>query len=127
MCSADRHEHRSVETRLLDLIHRGYQFVHPRDDNGNVVAVVGIRAHDAVIDVVRLNAEDDVVASRVPGDEADVLAPRKMLWRCRGTADEVLDELLALGDDYGSGRSRPVRGCWVPGRDGRAKWLASAS
>jgi hypothetical protein len=127
MSSAERNSSGTVETRLLDLIGRGYRFIHPRDDDGNVVAVVGIRAHGSVVDVVRLNAEDDVLASRVPGDEADVLSPRKLLWRCRGTADEVLDELLALADDYGADRTRPGRGCWAPDRDGRAKWLASAS
>lgn len=111
----------------MDLIDRGYRFLHPCDDDGRVVAVVGIRAHGSVIDVVRLNAEDDVVASRVPGDEPDVLSPRKMLWRRRGTADEVLDELLSLADDYGAHRARPISGCWVPGRYGQAKWLASVS
>ena len=122
MCSADPG---SVEARLLDLIDRGYRFLHPCDGDGHVVAVVGIRAHGSVIDVIRLDAEDDAVATRVPGDEQDVLSPRKLLWRCRGTADEVLDELLALADDYGADRARPVGGCWVPGEHGRAKWLAA--
>lgn len=111
----------------MDLIDRGYRFIHPCDDGGHVVAVVGIRAHGSVIDIIRLNAEDDAVASRVPGDEADILAPGKVLWRCRGNAHEVLDELLALADDYGAERTRPAGGCWVPGRNGHVKWLAAAS
>jgi hypothetical protein len=115
-----------VDARLMDLMDRGYQFLHPRDDAGSVVAVVGVRAHGAVIDVIRLNAEDDVAAFRVPGDETEVLEPRKMLWRCRGNAHEVLDELIALPDGYGSTGRREVRGCWVPGDGGRAKWLAAA-
>jgi hypothetical protein len=127
MSSAEVSHHRSVETRLLDLINLGYRFLHPCDDDGQVVAVVGVRAHGSVIDVIRLDAEDDATASRVPGDEPDILAPRQLLWRCRGTAHEVLDELLALADDYGADRARSVRGCWVPGRSGHAKWLAAAS
>jgi hypothetical protein len=116
----------SVDTRLLDLIDRGYRFLHPRDDEGSLVAVVGVRAHGSVVDVLCINAEDDAVATRVPGDEADVLAPRKMLWRCRGNAHEVLDELLALPDNYAAGGGRPTRGCWVPGEGGRAKWLSAS-
>lgn len=127
MCSAERTSRRAVETRLRDLIDRGYRFLHPCGDDGQVVAVVGVRAHGSVIDVIRLNAEDDAVASRVPGDEPDILTPRKMLWRHRGNADEVLDELLALPDDDGADRAGPVGGCWVPGRNGHAKWLSAAS
>ncbi|KAA9161106.1 hypothetical protein FPZ12_015215 [Amycolatopsis acidicola] len=116
----------SVDARLMDLMDRGYKFLHPRDGEGRVVAVVGIRAHGSVIDVLRLDAEDDVVAFRVPGDESNVLEPRKMLWRCRGEAHEVLDELLSLADDYLNADGTPVKGCWVPGEGGRAKWLAPA-
>ena len=116
----------AVESRLTDLIDRGYRFIHPRDDDGRVVAVVGIRAHHTVVDVLQIDAEDDVVAFRVSGDEQDILHPRRMLWRCRGTAHDVLDELLALPDDYAA-TEHQVRGCWVPGNAGRAKWLAAAS
>ncbi|KAA9150841.1 hypothetical protein FPZ12_040305 [Amycolatopsis acidicola] len=87
-----------VEQRLSDLIDRGYRFLHPRADDGAVVAVVGIRAHGAVVDIVRLDGEDDATAFRVPEDEPNVLAPRRMLWRCRGEAGDVLEELLALPD-----------------------------
>ncbi|HVW40663.1 MAG TPA: hypothetical protein VHC18_04870 [Amycolatopsis sp.] len=116
----------SVDSRLRDLIGRGYRFIHPRDDRGRVVAVVGIRAHDTVVDVLRIDGEDDVTAFRVPGDEPDILSPRTTLWRCRGAAHDVLDELLALADDHAA-TGRQVRGCWVPGATGRAKWLAAAS
>ncbi|TNC26119.1 hypothetical protein [Amycolatopsis alkalitolerans] len=126
MCSAEQDLRDSMEARLMDLIDRGYQFIHPRDDDGNVVAVVGIRAHGSVIDVVRLNAEDDVEASRLPGDEADILTPQRRLWSRRGGAGEVLDELLALADSYGEDLACRVSGCWVPGRGSSAKWLAAA-
>ena len=116
----------SVESRLLDLIDRGFQFVHPRDDDGSVVSVVGIRAHGTVVDVLQINAEDDVTAFRVSGDEQDIFNPRRTLWRRRGVAREVLDELLTLADDYAA-TGRQVRGCWVSGETGRAKWLAAAS
>jgi len=109
----------------MDLIDRGYRFIHPRDKAGSLVAVVGIRAHDSVVDVLRIDAEDDVTAFRVAGDEQDILNPGRMLWRCRGTAHAVLDELLALADDYAAS-GRKVTGCWVPGETGRAKWLAAA-
>ncbi|MBB2937707.1 hypothetical protein FHX82_004783 [Amycolatopsis bartoniae] len=95
MCST---EATPVETRLMDLIHRGYRFIHPRDDGGDLVAVVGVRPHGTVIDVIRLDAEDDATALRVPADEDDILTPEKTLWHCHGTAHHVLDELLALPD-----------------------------
>ena len=110
----------------MNLIDRGYQFIHPRDKVGAVVAIVGIRAHGTVVDVLRIDGEDDVTAFRIPGDEEDVLNPRTVLWRCSGEADDVLDELLGLPDDLAA-TGRRVRGCWVPGETGRAKWLAAAS
>lgn len=87
-----------TEDQLRRLVARGFRFIDPRDDDGEVVAVVGVRAHDNVIDVVRLHGEDDAVASRMPGD-ANVLAPTTVFWRHAGPAGEVLDQLLALPDD----------------------------
>jgi hypothetical protein len=113
-----------IETGLQELIARGYQFVHPADDRGEVLAVVGVRVHDDVVDVVRLNAEDDVVALRVPGTEDNVLEPEKWLWRSEGEAAEVLAEVLALPDRQDLAGSR-AKGCWVPGRGGTSKWLAA--
>ncbi|CCH27952.1 hypothetical protein ABZ816_06215 [Actinosynnema sp. NPDC047251] len=85
--------------QLRQLIERGFQFLHPRDSRGELAAVVGVRAHDAVIDVVRLHTEDDVVAIRMPADEVNVLSPTRFSWRRRGPATSVLDELLELPDD----------------------------
>jgi hypothetical protein len=87
------------ETGLQELISRGYRFVHPRDENGEVLEIVGIRMHDNVVDVVRLSAEDDVTAMRVPGDEDDILQPRQVLWRSTGPVGPVLAETLALPED----------------------------
>jgi hypothetical protein len=88
----------STEDRILELRARGFYFIDPRDEGGEVVAVVGVRAHDNVIDVVRLHSEDEAIASRIPFD-ADILASTRVFWQLRGTANEVLDELLALPDD----------------------------
>ncbi|MTD57250.1 hypothetical protein [Amycolatopsis pithecellobii] len=89
----------SVEARLTDLIDRGYRFIHPRDQDGTVVAVVGVRPHGTVVDILRLEGEDEATALRVPADEQDPLTPSQTLWRCHGAAGQVLDELLALPDD----------------------------
>ncbi len=85
--------------QLRQLIARGFQFLHPRDHRGELAAVVGVRAHDAVIDVVRLHTEDDAVAIRMPADEMNVLSPTRFSWRRRGPATSVLEELLDLPDD----------------------------
>ncbi|WP_406639517.1 hypothetical protein [Amycolatopsis sp. WGS_07] len=113
-----------IEQGLQQLIAKGYQFVHPTDGAGEVQAVVGVRVHDNVVDVVRLNAEDDVEASRLPGSEQNIFAPASTLWRARGEASQVLDEVLALPDRHPA-TVAPANGCWVPGRGGRSKWLAA--
>ncbi|HEY2063931.1 hypothetical protein [Amycolatopsis sp. NBC_01480] len=113
-----------VEAGLRELISRGYQFVHPADAQGEVLAVVGVRAHGSVVDVIRLNAEDDVTAARLPGTEEQVLTPRTWLWRTTGTAAEVFPQLLALPDDEQA--DAPSGGCWVQGPGARAKWLAAS-
>lgn len=119
-----------IESGLRELIRRGYQFVHPCDANGEVMAVVGVRVHDNVVDVVRLNAEDDVVATRMPGTEEDILAPEKWLWQSAGDAATVLTALLALPDERTPGSlylpETSSKGCWVPGRGGTSKWLAAS-
>ncbi|SFA75504.1 hypothetical protein SAMN05216266_101237 [Amycolatopsis marina] len=116
-----------TEKTLRRLIDRGYRFVHPRDADGEVLAVVGVRAHGTVIDVVRLEAEDDVLAIRMPADEADILEPRTQLWRSTGEMCSVIDELLSLGDKEYAPGSADTRGCWVPGEAGRAKWLMASA
>jgi hypothetical protein len=87
-----------TQDQILELRARGFYFIDPRDESGEIVAVVGVRAHDNVIDVVRLHGEDDAVASRMPSDE-NILAPSKVFWRQEGPANEVLGEMLALPDD----------------------------
>ncbi|WP_037354007.1 hypothetical protein [Amycolatopsis orientalis] len=114
-----------IEQGLQQLIARGYQFVHPTDGSGEVQAVVGVRVHDNVVDVVRLNAEDDVEATRLPGDEQNIFAPASTLWRTRGEASQVLGEVLALPERPSAPVAASANGCWVPGRGGRSKWLAA--
>lgn len=85
--------------QLRQLIARGFQFLHPRDARGELAAVVGVRAHHTVIDVVRLHDADNAVAIRMPADESNVLFPSRFSWRRRGSATAVLEELLELPDD----------------------------
>ncbi len=92
----------SVDAQLRALVRRGFQFVDPRDEHGDVMAVVGVRAHDDVIDVIELHDEDNTIATRMPSDE-DVLAPRQIYWRERGPASVVMAKLLFLADDHISG------------------------
>lgn len=121
-----------AETRLRALIARGFRFLHPRDAHGETLAVVGVRVHHDVVDVVHLEAEDAVVAMRVPSCEPNVLAPTRTWWRSAGSVCDVLDELLRLPDDRTPAatgqlvhaQGRPS-GCWVPGAPGRAKWVAA--
>ncbi|MFC4005529.1 hypothetical protein ACFS2C_24990 [Prauserella oleivorans] len=126
----------TIETTLGRLIERGYRFVHPRDANGELVAVVGVRVHGTVVDVVRLDAEDDVTAMRMPSEEPDILQPKNVLWRRDGDLETVIADLLALGDEDFTEPAEPTqwaarpglsRGCWVPSGSGRAKWLQATA
>ncbi|GAB3485677.1 hypothetical protein [Amycolatopsis cihanbeyliensis] len=125
-----------TEAALRRLINSGYRFVHPRDADGEIVAVVGVRAHHTVVDVVRLDAEDEVTAARVPGDEENVLEPVTVLWRSSGAVGDVVGELLALADeDHAAPRPQwatsataaATKGCWVAGQAGRTKWLVASA
>jgi hypothetical protein len=87
----------STDALLRALVARGFRFVDPRDENGDVVAVVGVRAHHDVVDVVQLHGEDEASAARMPTGE-DVLTPRQVYWREAGPAHDVLGAMLALPD-----------------------------
>jgi hypothetical protein len=89
-----------AEIRLRALIGRGFQFLYPHDTNGELAAVVGIRAHDNVIDIIKLHNSDHAVATRMPADEENVLLPTRYTWRRSGSACIVLEELLELPDDH---------------------------
>lgn len=125
---ADSAESRT-EGLLRALVARGFVFVHPTDECGRLDAVIGVRAHDGVVDVVRLRAERDVHATRIPGSEVDLMSPRRLLWQASGFVDDVLVELLALPDvPEDSDDSVPVaRGGWVPLRPGATKWISTSA
>jgi hypothetical protein len=128
---------------LRRLMSAGFRFVHPRDAQGRVVAVTGIRTHHDVVDVVQLFGERDAMAARMPATEPDVLSPRSVRWRRSGIAAEVIEELLhlpeptaeanqpaAAGDqpsaDANQPADRPV-GCWVTTRPGRSVWFPASA
>lgn len=145
-----------ITDMLCALMARGYRFVHPRNANGTVVAVTGIRAHHDVIDVVQLYGERDADAVRMCGTEQDVLAPRRIFWRTTGTPDAVIADLLDLAEPTAASaapaglgatpavssavpagssaveRSRrgdgaALSGCWVPTKPGRSTWLPTSA
>lgn len=88
----------SVDVQLRALVGRGFRFLDPRDEHGDVLAVVGVRAHDGVVDVVELRGEDDAFATRMPPDQ-DILAPTRIYWREQGSASAVLTKMLVLPDE----------------------------
>lgn len=118
----------TVADQLRNLVARGFKFIHPRTGEGHLVAVVGVRAHHQVVDVVEVRTETDVVATRMPANEENVLAPTDVLWRTTGPASTVLAELLTLPDDpHDDVPARSANGCWVPVHAGRSRWLTATS
>ncbi|MBO0840253.1 MAG: hypothetical protein J2O49_05500 [Sciscionella sp.] len=87
-----------IDDELEALVARDYQFAHTRDDDGAIVTIVGVRVHHGVIDIVQLYAINDAEATRMPGDEIDIIFPQRVLWRATGSARHVIDQLLALDD-----------------------------
>lgn len=119
----------TIADRLRRLIACDFRFAHPRDIEGSLVAIVGVRAHNGVIDIVQLFSESDADAVRVPGDEPDILLPRTVLWRATGPAHTVLDRVLALPDpvtDDGKVH-RQSSGFWMPTQPGRSTWQAASA
>lgn len=120
-----------ITDKLNALIETGFHFVHPRDTDGEVVAVVGVRIHNDVVDVVRVHAEDDAIATRAPADEEDVLKPEAVLWEYQGNASEVIDTVLALPDLLytvtPANHRRARSGCWVGDGRGRQQWLSASA
>ncbi len=114
----------SRQLRLL--VERGFRFVHPTDASGELAAVVGVRIHHDVIDVVKLRSETDVSAMRMPADEPDVMAPRRVLWQSSGAVTRVLDEVLSLPDNTGE-QAEAARGCWLPVDHRTSKWVPASA
>ncbi|WP_249124252.1 hypothetical protein [Saccharopolyspora erythraea] len=110
---------------LQALMSRDFQFAHPRDSAGTLVAVVGLRVHHNVIDIVQLYGEDDADAARIPGDEPDVLFPQTVIWRTSGRARDVIKQVLRLEDPVEIGTA--AKGCWMPTHAGRSTWLAASA
>lgn len=124
-----------VADHLRALIARGFRFAYPRRANGEIAAVVGVRAHHGVVDIVQLLGEREADAVRIPGDEPDILSPRRVLWRGTGPARTVLTQVLHLPDsdsidstDCGSDSARTEHnGCWVPAGHSHSVWLPSTA
>ena len=89
-----------IQDQLRDLVARGFQFIHPTGRGGEVLAIVGVREHGDVVDVVCLRGEGEAKAVRMPSDEPDILAPTRTVWRRSGAAVGVLAALLGLPDDH---------------------------
>jgi hypothetical protein len=111
---------------LRALIDLGFRFTHPRNAAGDLTAVVGVRVHHDVIDVVQIFGEYEAEAIRVPGDEMDIFFPHKVFWRSSGSSDQVIEGLLRMPDPI-PGEEPTVQGCWVPTRPGRATWLSASA
>jgi hypothetical protein len=102
-----------IEDQLRELVARGFHFVHPTGRTGEVLAIVGVRAHHDVVDVVCIRGEGEAKAARMPSDEADILAPTCTFWQRMGGARVVLTALLALPDDNAGPDATPRAGAEV--------------
>jgi len=102
-----------LDEQLRALMARGFSFAHPRPPGGDIVAIVGVRAHHDVVDIIQLLGEDNADATRVPNDEPDILSPQHVVWRATGPAHEVLKRLLDLDDNTPTTTGGPQQDWWI--------------
>jgi hypothetical protein len=103
-----------LDEQLRALMARGFSFAHPcLPGSDDIVAVVGVRAHHDVIDIVQLLGEHNADAARIPSDEPNVLFPRRVMWRATGPAHEVLKRILDLDDNGPTTTDASRRGWWT--------------
>jgi hypothetical protein len=96
-----------IDGRLQAMRALRFEFATDQGRDGSIEALVGVRVHHGVIDIFELYGEDEATATRLPGSEPDIAFARTVLWHTRGTAYEVIDELLSLPDP-GDDRSAPA-------------------
>jgi hypothetical protein len=94
-----------VSDRTVEIFHRlrmlralAFLFARTRDASGAVIALVGIRLHHGVIDVLQIYSEDDADAIRMPSAGLDGRDGSSVLWSASGAPDEVIDAVLGLPD-----------------------------
>ncbi|MBB5156628.1 hypothetical protein [Saccharopolyspora phatthalungensis] len=89
--------HHDSSKRLRQLVARGFRLMPPvRDKDGELMALIYVRPHGDIIDIVELRGEDDVRAARVPRDDRIRDDRASTHWRTAGSVCEVLDQVLAL-------------------------------
>ncbi|GAA4614759.1 hypothetical protein [Saccharopolyspora hordei] len=94
-----RTEEDPSSARLRQLVARGFRLMPPvRDADGELLALIYVRPHGDIVDVVELRGEDDVRAARVLQEQSPTTAEAKTEWHAVGRACEVLDQVLALPD-----------------------------
>lgn len=86
-----------------------FEFAADHDEEGAVVALMGVRVHHGVIDIFELHGEDDATATRFPDrnlhlngrdllSERNIMLARTTLWHTHGSASSVIDDLLNLSN-----------------------------
>jgi hypothetical protein len=84
--------------RLRHLRALAFYFARTRDDAGELVALVGIRMHHGVIDIIQIYSEYDAAAIRLPSTVLEDRRPDPPLWSASGPPEDVIDTLLGLPD-----------------------------
>ncbi|MFC4852215.1 hypothetical protein [Actinophytocola glycyrrhizae] len=92
-----------ISARLQSMRALHFEFATDHGADGGIEALVGVRVHHGVIDIFELYGEDEATATRLPDSEPNIMLASTVLWQTRGTAYEVIDELLALPDPDGDG------------------------
>lgn len=98
-----------ISARLQTMRALSYEFATDHAEDGSIDALVGVRVHHGVIDIFELYGEDEATATRLPDSEPNIMLARTVLWHTRGTAYEVIDELLSLPDPEPGATGRPAR------------------
>lgn len=87
-----------IEHRLRILRALAFHFARTRDDSGEVIALVGVRMHHDVIDIIQLYSECDADAIRIPSTVLNGRPLGMPQWSASGAPAEVIDMVLSLPD-----------------------------
>ncbi|MEV4645431.1 hypothetical protein [Saccharopolyspora sp. NPDC049357] len=97
MTSSERVGEPDPSMWLRQLVLRGFQLMPPvRDGTGELEALIYVRPHGDVIDIVEVLAEDHVRAARVPRRGEIRTDDNAAYWRTNGNVVDVVDQVLAL-------------------------------
>lgn len=82
-------------SKVIELRESGFQFLHLRDDNGQLDRIMGFKQRRGFVDSILFWSETEARAGRMPAMR-DSSRPAQAVWLYEGPLVEAVDRLLDL-------------------------------